>query len=57
MQDLLLYLLQLVQALKYENLKEIKEKIEETAPRRVSMSSSEVSSSSPEKERYLYRYR
>ncbi|KAK7481349.1 hypothetical protein BaRGS_00027429, partial [Batillaria attramentaria] len=51
-EDLLLYLLQLVQALKYENFADIKAKVGEDAPppRRESVSSPDLSSASPDKE-------
>ena len=57
-QDLLLYLLQLVQALKYEDFDKIKEELFEASnTRRDSVSQEEGSSSSPlekEKEGYLH---
>ncbi|XP_071110359.1 phosphatidylinositol 3-kinase catalytic subunit type 3-like [Haliotis cracherodii] len=49
-EDLLLYLLQLVQALKYENFDEIKEGMDTPPPQRESAPSPETPSSSSEKE-------
>ncbi|XP_041368204.1 phosphatidylinositol 3-kinase catalytic subunit type 3-like [Gigantopelta aegis] len=52
-EDLLLYLLQLVQALKYENFKEIKEGSDIYPPQRESAPSPELSDKSGEKQRSL----